>query len=149
MRSSGGVNVGVKSRLTSAGDLYRVNVEPITESLRNSRNAGPADAALLGQHGDLGQGLGDDAEEHVVADLDQPGHLAVADVGDAAAERSQQRLDLVERLLGPGHGEGQLARLDDLGVAADRRGEELRPRLAAAAARTWPTPRPTPSSSRR
>ena len=33
------MNVGVKSRLTYAGVLYRVNSEPITLALRQARNA--------------------------------------------------------------------------------------------------------------
>src|SRR5699024_7997972 len=33
------VNVGVKSRLINAGDLYRENTEPITESFRKDKNA--------------------------------------------------------------------------------------------------------------
>jgi hypothetical protein len=39
LSGSGIVNVGVKSRPTSAGDLHRLRVAPGTESLRNSRNA--------------------------------------------------------------------------------------------------------------
>jgi hypothetical protein len=39
LRSRALVKVGWKSRFTSAGDLYLVNVEPSTESFRNSRNA--------------------------------------------------------------------------------------------------------------
>ena len=39
MRSSAAVNVGVKSRLTYAGVLYRVNSEPITLELMQARNA--------------------------------------------------------------------------------------------------------------
>ena len=39
LRSSFGVNVTLKSRLTSAGVLYREKVEPITLWFMNSRNA--------------------------------------------------------------------------------------------------------------
>jgi hypothetical protein len=60
-----------------------------------------------------------------VRDLDQAGGLALTAVGDAAAERRQQRRDGVERLPRAGDGDGQLARRDDLGVAADGGGEEF------------------------
>src|ERR1700733_10510569 len=39
LRKSSGVNVVVQSQLTKAGDLYRVNIEPMTPLLRKARKA--------------------------------------------------------------------------------------------------------------
>jgi hypothetical protein len=44
------------------------------------------DAALLGQNRDLDQRLDNDAEEDVVADLDDARAVALADIADALAE---------------------------------------------------------------
>ena len=57
----------------------------------------PADAALLRQHGHLGERLDHGAEEEVVAELDRAGQLAFADIGRARAEDVQVGMHGVER----------------------------------------------------
>src|SRR6476469_6340137 len=49
----------------------------------------PGHSALLGQPRDIGTRLGDDAQQQVVADLHEPGAVALADVRDAASEQLQ------------------------------------------------------------
>ena len=56
----------------------------------------PADAALLGEHRHLCQGLGHHTEEEVMAELDGPRQLAVAHIGGARAEQVQVGTDLLE-----------------------------------------------------
>ena len=131
MRSKTLVNVGEKSRFTKAGDLYRVKTDPMTELLRNSRNACLLRAALLGEHGDLGERLGDHAEEDVVADLDETGDLALADVGDAPTEEAQEWLGAVVGLTRPRDRQRELARPDDLGLPLTGAARSVVPRSAA------------------
>jgi hypothetical protein len=64
-------------------------------------------------------------QHDVVGDLHQPGDLDVSDIGDAAAEVPQHRLDRVEHLTRTGDDHGELAGGDHLGVAADRRCQEV------------------------
>ena len=61
----------------------------------------PRHSALLGQNGDLGQRLGEHTQQDVVTDLDHARQLAVADIGDAAAEQSEKGLGNPVLLLGP------------------------------------------------
>ena len=79
------VEVDVGRRLV-AGE--RRAHDAVVEELQE---VGARDAALLGQHRDLGHALGHHAEHQVVADLDQSRALALPDVGDAAAQQLQVR----------------------------------------------------------
>jgi hypothetical protein len=119
LRSRTFVKVGVKSRLTNAGD--RGAHHRVVQEVEEGR---PVDAAALREHRDLGERLRHDAEEHVVTDLHEARGLVIADVGDALAERVEQLLGAVERLAWAGDGEGQLAGLDHLRAAAHRCGQE-------------------------
>jgi hypothetical protein len=84
----------------------------------------PADPALLRENSDLGQRLRDHAEEEIVAELDDAGELAVADIGGAGAQQVQVRLRRAERVGGPGDGQCQLAGARHPGVAHHRRGQQ-------------------------
>jgi hypothetical protein len=83
-------------------------------------------AHLVGQERDLDQVLDDHAEHDVVRDLADARELAVADIGDAArGEHLDQRHHRLAGRFGARDDGGELAGLDDLGVAAHRRGDEL------------------------
>jgi len=81
-------------------------------------------ATLLREHRDLRERLCDDPEVDVVADLHDARLLAVAHIGDAAAEHVEIRCRPVESLLRAGHDDAELAGADDLRIAADGRREE-------------------------
>src|SRR3990172_9330615 len=87
----------------------------------------PGHARLLREDRDLGERLGDDAEQHVVADLGDPRQLALADVARALPHQVEERARGLIRGFRAGNDERELARLDDLGVPAHRRGEGLDP----------------------
>ncbi len=81
-------------------------------------------AHLVGQQRDLDQVLDHHAEHDVVRDLADAREFAVADIGDARRrEHLDHLLDLAERRLGSGADRRQLAGLDHLGVAGDRRAD--------------------------
>jgi hypothetical protein len=82
----------------------------------------PRHAGLLRQDGDLGEILDDHAQHDVVRDLADPRELALADIGHApAGNRRKKGLDFAIGRLRPGSDRAELARLDALAVAADRR----------------------------
>src|SRR5438046_8987693 len=56
----------------------------------------PRYAGLLRQHGDLRQRLRDDAQKNVVADLDDPWELALADVTCRRSDHLEIRQRVVE-----------------------------------------------------
>ena len=64
-----------------------------------------------------------------MADLDDARELALADIADAGAEAFEIGPRRVERRLGAGDDEAELARLDHLAVAADRRRQQMRAAL--------------------
>src|SRR5262249_1740269 len=79
-------------------------------------------AHLVGQQRDFNQVLDHHAEHDVVGDLADARELAAADVGDAArGDHFHERGDGLARGLAAGDHRGELARLDDLGIAAHRR----------------------------
>jgi len=84
----------------------------------------PFDAALLREHGDLGERLGHDSEQHVVRDLDDARQFALADVGDAFAERFEVGERAVVGRPRPRGCEAQATGLDDLAVPAHGGSEE-------------------------
>src|SRR5262249_4726377 len=87
----------------------------------------PADAALLGEHGDLGQRLGDNTEEKVVAELDRPRQLAVPDVSRTRAEQFQIRAYGFEGRTRAGDGESQPPDRRHFRITHYRRGEKRAP----------------------
>ena len=85
-----------------------------------------------------------------MADLDQPGDVALADVRRPPLPMwSSSGCDPLVGLLGPGDDEGEPAGADDLAVAADRRGEEVDAALRAGGPHRRRATRSRPSSSRR
>src|SRR5215469_855862 len=133
LAEQGGSERRVKVEVDQRGRLVPGELRAEHRVVEECQERGAVHAAALGQHGDLAQRLDDDAEEDVVRDLDQAGGLALAAVRDAAAERRQQRRDGVERILRAGDGDGELARRDDLGVAADGAARNSAPAPAATA----------------
>ena len=83
-------------------------------------------AHLVGEQRDLDQVLDHHAEHDVVRDLADAREFAVADIGHAARrEHLDQRHGGLAGRLRAGDDGGELAGLDDLGVAAHRRGDEI------------------------
>ena len=78
-------------------------------------------ARLLGKHRDLAQVLHHHAQHDVVADLRDARQLAVAHIARASAEHVEKRPGVFVGPFRPGGDNGELAGLDHLGVAADRR----------------------------
>ena len=108
----------------------------------NSKEGVARNAGLLREDGDLREVLDHDAKQDVVRDLADAGEIALADIGDAVA---RDRLEIgLRHLEGVGRTRddaAQLACLDGLAVAADRRCEQRdipRGQLRADAPRTRP-----------
>ena len=78
-------------------------------------------AVLFRENRDLSQRLGHDSEIDVVADLDDARALAVADIGDAAAEQLEIGRNLVVGLPRPGDDDAEFAGAHDLGIPTSRR----------------------------
>src|ERR687898_897313 len=85
---------------------------------------GARHAALLGEHSDLGERLGDDAEHQVVADLHEAGHVAPAHVGRSGPEELEVRTRGLPGIGRPRHDDRQLAGIDHRRVPADGRREQ-------------------------
>ena len=124
-RSRCGVNVTLKSRLTKRRRLVARERRAHHALVHEFEEGVARHARLLREDGDLGQRLRHHAEEHVVADLDDARELALADVARRRRDQLEQRRASSKAVFGPGADEGELARLDHLGVAGHRRGQVL------------------------
>ena len=128
------MNVGVKSRLTNAGVLYRVNTEPSTEPFMNSRNAArdtpPCWASTVTSASDCVT----TPSKMLCASLTSRATSPLADVGRPTADGAAAVLDgSPYGVVGAGDRDRQLAGPDHLGIAAHRRGQQRRAAPAASA----------------
>jgi hypothetical protein len=74
----------------------------------------------LGENGDLGHRLGDDSEQQVVGDLDQPGPVTGSDISHLAPEHLQVWAGSLEGILRAGDDGGEVARGHHFRIATHR-----------------------------